>query len=64
MILKILKYISRNAAGIQGTLFLVVAIIELFKGTDNNFWMFLFASVASTALQDIINELRIQNKNK
>lgn len=62
--MKILKYLSRNVAGIQSTLFLIIAITEVFKGEDNNFWMFLFASVAAGALQDIINELRIQNKNK
>lgn len=62
--MKILKYISKNVAGIQSNLFLLLATLEMFKGPDNNFWMFLFASVAAGALQDIINELRNQNKNK
>ena len=62
--MKILINITRNVAGIQSTLFLIIAITEVFKGEDNNFWMFLFASVVAGALQDIINELRIQNKNK
>lgn len=63
--MKILKYISKNVAGIQGNLFLLIATFEMvFNGPDNNFWMFLFASVAARALQDIINELRNQNKNK
>jgi hypothetical protein len=62
--IKILSYISRNVAGVQGTLFLIIAITELFKQGDNNFWMFLFASVAAGALQDIINELRKSNKQE
>jgi hypothetical protein len=54
------KYLRENIAGIQGTMFLIFAILNLFIG--DKFWMFMISSITFTALQAIINELRILNK--
>jgi uncharacterized membrane protein YvlD (DUF360 family) len=53
---------NRNA-GLQGTLFLVFAIISLFTQNHDRFWMFIIGSVVFSALQSIIDELRKLNKN-
>lgn len=59
---KVLDYINKNLAGIQGNLFLIFAIINF--GDGNRFWMFMIASVIFTALQTIINILRTLNSKK
>ena len=53
---------NRNA-GLQGTIFLVFAIISLFTQNHDRFWMFIIGSVLFSAQQSIIDELRKLNKN-
>ena len=59
---KVLDYINKNLAGIQGNLFLIFAIISF--GNGNRFWMFIIASIVFTSLQTIIKELRTLNSKK
>ena len=62
-ILNILNKCAARAAGVQGTVFLVFAIINLFTQNLNLFWMFMIGSIVFSALQSIIDELRKLNKN-
>ena len=62
---KIMAIVTRRQTGIQSNLFLIFAITSLVVGSSNRFWMFIIASIVFTALQSIIDELRIlNNKNK
>lgn len=54
---------TNRHAGLQGTIFLVFAIISLFTQNHDMFWMFIIGSVVFSALQSIIDELRKLNKN-
>ncbi|MDB9899936.1 hypothetical protein OAC86_00155 [bacterium] len=62
---KIMAIVKGRQTGIQSTLFLIFAITSLVVGSSNRFWMFIIASIVFTALQALIDELRIlNNKNK
>ena len=54
------SYLNKRIAGIQGTLFLLFAIISI-SMNSNRFWMFMISSIIFTALQTIIDELRKLN---
>jgi len=62
-ILNILNKCTARATGLQGTVFLVFAIITLFTQNLDLFWMFMIGSIVFSALQSIIDELRKLNKN-
>ena len=65
IVVGLFSHLNKRAAGVQGTLFLIFAITSLVVGSSNRFWMFIIASIVFTALQSIIDELRIlNNKNK
>ena len=61
----VLRKLSNRAVGVQGTLFLVFAIVSLIAGQESTrFWMFMIASILFSALQTIIDELRTKHKQK
>ena len=62
-IFNILNKCNSRAAGLQGTIFLVFAIINLFTQNHDRFWMFMIGSIVFSALQSIIDELKKLNKN-
>lgn len=64
IVVSLISHLTKRAAGVQGNLFLIFAIISLVFGNSNRFWMFIIASILFTALQSIIDELRNLNKNK
>ena len=55
---------TNRTAGLQGTIFLVFAIISLSTQNHDRFWMFIIGSVVFSALQSIIDELRKLNKKQ
>jgi len=55
---------TNRGTGLQGTIFLVFAIISLFTQNHDRFWMFIIGSVVFSALQSIIDELRKLNKKQ
>tara|TARA_B110000858_G_scaffold190211_1_gene237904 strand:+ start:515 stop:730 length:216 start_codon:yes stop_codon:yes gene_type:complete len=65
IVVGLFSHLNKRAAGVHGTLFLIFSITSLVVGNSNRFWMFIIASILFTALQSIIDELRIlNNKNK
>tara|TARA_Y100000389_G_C17289110_1_gene427061 strand:- start:651 stop:857 length:207 start_codon:yes stop_codon:yes gene_type:complete len=61
----VLRKLSNRAIGVQGTLFLVFAIVSLIAGQESTrFWMFMIASIVFSALQTIIDQLKELNNNK
>jgi len=57
------KFLNKRIVGVQGTLFLLFAIISITMNSDK-FWMFMISSIIFTALQTIIDELRELNSKK
>jgi len=53
-----MKYLINRQLGIQGTIFLVLAIISLLAPGSDRFWMFMIASIAFSGMQRIVDEIK------
>ena len=59
---KIFVHLSKRQLGVQGTFFLILAIMSLFIHNTDRFWLFMISSIAFTGMQTIVDELKSLKK--